>query len=313
MKAIERIINCLKSSKHEGILQSELSSKLNLSKSTISEILSFLERKGVVVREIEAGKSFRLWLSEYYPKPRKGILKLGILKASEYACILDVFDGIVRVYDNTIDLTRDLTLSRVDLGASPFITQLMFGIMMKNIKIIRLVAMNGSGIVFGDKKNGVFGTSEMSVMEINLKAVRDRFNIRKFEYFSSPESMINSLPFLEGIAIWEPYISSIDRKKIYFNEILGDHPCCSLAINIESFKVNKDLIKEFIDMLDNAKPNIKRVSDLLGFDEKVVEESIKSYKFNTEIEVETLRNYLKLSGIDISLESMLSVVDSEYV
>ena len=313
MKALEKIINCLKNSRYEGVLQSELSSKLNLSKSTVSEILSFLEKRGVVVREIEAGKSFRLWLSEYYPKPRRGILKLGILKASEYACILDVFDGIVRVYDNTIDLTRDLTLGRVDLGASPFITQLMFGIMMKNIKVIRLVAMNGSGIVFGDRKNGVFGTSEMSVMEINLKAVRDRFNIRRFEYFSSPESMIDSLPLLEGIAIWEPYISSMDKKKIYFNEILGDHPCCSLAVNVESFKVNKELIKEFISMLDNAKPNIKRVSEVLGFDEGVIRKSVESYKFNTEIEVETLKNYLKLAGIDISVESMLSVVNPEYV
>ncbi len=309
MNVNERILSELRRSKERGLLQSELVKRLRVSKSTISEALAKLEKAGVVVREVEAGKSLRVWLKEFYPKPIKGLLKLGILKASEYACVLDSFEGLVRVYDNAIDLTKDLVLGRIDLAASPFVTQVMFGVMMKNLKILRSVAYNGSGIVFGGAENGIFGSTELSAMEIMLRIVKDEIGLKKFEFFSTPESMISSLGKLNGIAIWEPYFSSISGDKKFFREFIGDHPCCTLAVNVNSLEENGDLIEEFLERYDKSKPNIERVAEKCGFAKDDVERSISSYKFVKEIREDDLVEFLKLARIEVSEESLKTVLE----
>ncbi len=304
MRVVERVLAELRKSKERGLLQSELVRKVGASKSTVSEVLSELEKKGVIVREQEGGKSLRVWLTELYPKPIKGKLKLGILKSSEYACLLSGFSGIVKVYNNAMDLTRDLVLGRVDLAASPFVTQVMFGVMMKNIRIVRGVAYNGSGVVFGDEKNGIFGSSELSAMEIMLRLVKDEIGLKKFRYFSSPEEMISSLNSLNGVGIWEPYFSSLNRDKVFFKDIIGDHPCCTLAVNVESFEENKDLIKDFLAEYDKAKPDPEKLAEICGFSKEEVEKSLKSYTFVKEVREDELLDFLKLAKIEISRESL---------
>ncbi|ADC66149.1 conserved hypothetical protein [Ferroglobus placidus DSM 10642] len=313
MKVAEKILDELRKSKERGLLQSELVRRIGASKSTVSDVLSELEGKGIVVREKEAGKSLRVWLAEFYPKPIKGKLKLGILKSSEYACLLSRFRGIVRVYNNAMDLTRDLVLGRIDLAASPFVTQVMFGVMMKNIRIVRGVAYNGSGVVFGDEKNGIFGSSELSAMEIMLRLVKDEIGLKKFRYFSSPEEMISSLKYLNGIGIWEPYFSSLDRDKVFFKDIIGDHPCCTLAVNVESFEENKSLIKDFLADYDKAKPNAEKLAEICGFSKEDVEKSLKSYIFVKEVREDELIDFLKLAKIEISRESLESLFELQNV
>ncbi len=303
----ERLLRLLKDAKYDGILQSEIVKALGVSKSRVSEILSYLEKKGVIVRKIEIGKSYRVWLSRYYPFGE--LIRVGILKSTEYAAIISSVSYDVLIYDNAIDLTRDLVLEKVDVAASPLVTQVMFGIMMKNLKIFNVIAENGSGVVFGDKKNGIFGTTEMSAMEMNLKAVRDRLDVRCFRYFASPEKMIANLKGVEGIAIWEPFISMIKRDKIYFDEIIGNYPCCTIAANKNALKSKKEQVEEVVRDVQKGKIDVKRTSEILAFDKEIVENSVKSYNFNPDYSVNEILSYLRRGGIEISKESLINIFE----
>jgi len=287
MRAEEKIIFLLESAKERGVLQSEIARKLNLSKSTVSEILSQLEEKKIVYREEISNKSYRVWCVKHCPKPVKGVLRLGFLRASEYAKVVDAGEkvgAIFKIYRNSLEATRDLVHGCVDILASPFITQLFFGVLMKNIKIFRVVAMNGSGIAFSGGKG--YGCSEFSTMERMLRKYLKVKGLKEdIKFFESPEDMISDFRKLKGIAIWEPYLSTFSEVE-HFSETLGDFICCSLAVNEEFLSMNQDLFEDFIKYYDKASADrgAKRIAELLDFPEEAVRKSLSSYIFDAGIE-----------------------------
>ncbi len=293
MDAENRILKLLENVGADGILQSEIPVKLNLSKSTVSEIISSLEEKGVVVRRKVSAKSYRVWLVKHFPEPIEGIARIGILKASEYPKVVSAAErigAIVKVYDSSLKLTKDLVHGYVDVAASPLITQAFFGVLMKNIKIFRIVAMNGSGIVFSSSESEWFGCSEFSTMERNLRRYMHVKKIpAQIRYFSSPESMIEALDELRGIAIWEPYLTMLSDRKIEpFSDSLGDFICCTLAANDKFIEVNEDLLNEFLSEFDKAKYGKREaeiLAELIGFDAEIIRSSFSSYIFDVEQEL----------------------------
>ncbi len=287
MKAEERILSLLEASKNRGELQSEIARKLNLSKSTVSEILSFLEEKKAVIRAEISPKSYRVWLTKYYPQPIPGVMRIGVLKASEYVRVVSAgkkVGAIFRIYRNGIEATKDLVQGVIDVVASPLITQAFFGVLMKNIKIFRAVAMNGSGVAFSVGKG--FGCSEFSTMERILKKFMKAKGIHeRIKFFDSPEDMIAELPNLYGIAIWEPYLSMLESVE-HFDSVLGDFVCCSLAVNDEFLEVNRVLFDEFLEKYDNSSPKegVEPLAVLTGFSEDLVAKSLSSYEFDVGFE-----------------------------
>ncbi|MEM4702820.1 MAG: MarR family transcriptional regulator, partial [Archaeoglobaceae archaeon] len=267
MRAEERILSLLEAAREKGVPQSEIVRKLNLSKSTVSEILSKLEEKRIVVRREVSQKSYHVWLLKYHPGAIKGILRIGILKASEYARIVgagEKVEAIFKVYRNGIEATRDLVHGVVDVLASPFITQTFFGVLMKNIKIFRVVAMNGSGVAISDGKG--FGCSEFSTMERILRKYLKVKGLKgEIFFFDSPEEMIERIQGLKGIAIWEPYLSMFERVE-RFNDVLGDFICCSLAVNEDFLATNHELFEEFLKHYDKTLPSkgVKKLAELIG-------------------------------------------------
>lgn len=311
MNAEKRIVELLSGRREEGILQSEIVRILGLSKSTVSEILRRLEEGGVIVRERVAGKSMRVWLSEFYPKPVRGLMRVGVLRASEYPHVLlacEDFGAKIKVFDSAIDLTRALAFGSIDLGVSPFVTQTLFALTLRSIRIHRIVAYNGSGVVMKKelKVCKSFATSELSAMESNLKLFLDRIGVSdvKFKYFSSPESMMDGFRRCEfdAMAIWEPYFTMMkDYPRMEFKEIIGDFPCCSIASNVQF--TEEDLLESFLRSLKgyakefDKKKGAEIVSRIMGFDEAIVLESFDSYRFSADpCDFEFLENYgLKLT------------------
>ncbi|MCS7143468.1 MAG: winged helix-turn-helix transcriptional regulator [Archaeoglobaceae archaeon] len=298
MKAEEKIISLLEASKENGELQSEISRKLNLSKSTVSEILSAMEEQKIIVRSEVSPKSYRVWLTKYFPQPLEGALRIGILKASEYARVVSAgkkLGAIFRVYRNGIEATKDLVHGVVDIVASPFVTQAFFGVLMKNITIFRPVAMNGSGVAFSNGKE--FGCSEFSTMErILRKFMKARGINERIRFFNSPEEMVSELSNLRGIAIWEPYLSLISENIEYFNSVLGDFVCCSLAVNNEFLDKNRDLFEDFLVEYEKSDPKegVEELAELIGFSKELIAKSLHSYNFNVDFkdlnrEIEDLR------------------------
>lgn len=288
--AESRIKAFLESAGEEGVLQSEIHQKLGLSKSTVSEILSWLENGKEIVRKKVSGRSYRVWLSKYSPGPVEGLVRVGILKSSEYPKVVaaaEKVDAIIRVYDSSIELTKDLVHGHVDIAASPFVTQAFFGVLMKTIKIVRKIALNGSGVIFSNDRSEWWACSEFSTMERNLRKYMEiKGSGGMIRFFKSPEDMINSLNELRGIAIWEPYFTMMeDCKKESFNEVLGDYLCCTLAVNTTFSEVNYDLKERFLREFDRAKVGGREaelLSEVIGFSADIIKKSFESYIFDPE-------------------------------
>ncbi|MEM0330229.1 MAG: winged helix-turn-helix transcriptional regulator [Archaeoglobaceae archaeon] len=288
MRAENKIISLLERAKERGELQSDIARKLNLSKSTVSEILSFLEEKKIIARVEVSPKSYRVWLSKFYPQPIEGVLRIGILKASEYVRVVSAgkkVGAIFKIYQNGIEATKDLVHGLVDVVASPFVTQAFFGVLMKNITIFRPIAMNGCGVIFSNGRD--FGCSEFSTMERILRKFMKVSGIEeRIRYFNSPEDMIAELPNLRGVAIWEPYLTMLPGKAEYFSSILGDFLCCSLAVNNEFFEKNRDIFDSFVKEYDKSSPKdgVEDLAALIGFSRDLIGKSLHSYNFEVDFE-----------------------------
>lgn len=312
MDAEQRIIKLLKDKKESGILQSEIPSLLNISKSTVSETISKLEEDGIVVRKKVTSKSYRVWLAEHSPEPVEGLIRVGILKASEYPKIVRATrkaGGIVRVYNSGLEATKALSSGYIDVAASPLVTQAFFGVLLKNIKIYRIVAMNGSGVVFSNFESQYFGCSEFSTMERNLRKYMETKNLKaRIRYFSSADEMVESLKELKGVAIWEPYLTLLEGyKRELFNEVFGDFVCCTLAANNNFVEMNKDIFDRFLDNFDSAKvytEDANSIAELIGFDSEIVKKSFSNYIFDVEQDISLIEKELEF----IKLGSLSSIL-----
>lgn len=334
MRARERILELLEKSGEDGVLQSEIGQHLNLSKSTVSEILSQLEGEGVIFRKLVSGRSMKVWLKRHVPFSIQGYVRIGILKATEYAAVVKAAENVskgvveVRTYGDAISLTKDAVYNRIDVAASPLVTQTLFGILHKNLRILRKVAEGGSGIVYSHVTNGIFGTTEMSTMEMNIKRVREVFNVRQLRYFRSPESMVKSFMEgeLEGIAIWEPHLTWLEKKRyrvMPFSQLIGSFPCCSLAANLDALRVNSEIIQEFLSRYDTIvaemlEPETREVKDLeryaadiaeiLGVDVRLAAESLRRYRFDGELNPEEVADFLRKWEMNVSVESLKEII-----
>ena len=159
MGKVERVLLDLIERTGNEVYQSDLVRQSGFSKSRVSEVLSALEGKGLVSR-VPLGKNFRviasgktkIGRSEIRKDKRNSkILRLGIIRASEYPFVLP-FERLLRekldinlslvTYNNGIDLSRDLSLLRLDLGIAPVLTHFMFYSIGSPI---RMIAPAGSG------------------------------------------------------------------------------------------------------------------------------------------------------------------------
>jgi len=320
LNAEDRIVELIRSIGEKGILQSEIARILNVSKSTVSEVLQRLEREGKIVRERVAGKSMRVWLSEFSPKPVDGIVRVGVLRASEYPHVLlacEDFGAMVKVFDSAIELTKALAFGYIDMGVSPFVTQTMFALTLRSIKIHCIVAYNGSGVIMKGELESCrkFATSELSAMESNLKLFLEKlgFDLSKltFKYFSSPESMVELFRACEfdAMAIWEPYFTSLKEEfeHIEFREIIGDFPCCSLASNVQFYDKRRKFVKDFLERLKEYAKEFDRrkaskiIAELMGFEQETIVKSFDSYIFSANLSLDSFR-FLERYGLKLTEE-----------
>ena len=315
MRAREKILSLLKARESDGAMQSEICTSLKLSKSTVSEILKELEAKGEVVKE-KIGRAYRVWHTDFAPFPVARV-RVGILKAAEYPHVILAAKNLnarIVVFENALKLTRALASGSIDIGFSPLITQVLFGLLLKSIKIHAVVAYNGSGVVSRKEIEEArsFATSELSAMESNLRLFIEKkgLEVEKIRYFSSAERMISAFEQgeFDAVAVWEPYFSKLEGFKYEFRDVIGDFPCCSMASNVAFYNLRREKVVEFKREMERClkELNDKKAFEALsffGFGRDVLEVALKRYKFSAEIgrkDVEFLENYgIKLIGENV--------------
>lgn len=315
----ERILKILKRAGRSGLLQEELTRAYGISKSTVSTVLSKLEKEGEILRKKVAGKSYRVWYVNYSPYPPSGIVRVGILKAIEYPAIFLAANDlksprvIIKIYRNAFELTKDLAEGYIEVGCSPLITQSMFALVYRSIKIRAGCGFGGGGIVKRVEEPNVFGSTELSTMEYMLrKYVGSRENVQ-IRYFNSPESMLRAFEKgeIEALAIWEPYLTLLSEKydTLRFDSLFGKYPCCTLATN--NRVENSVLIEKFLDSYIHSIEQLPaRKDEAISLESKAlrirkidVERAFEGYRYHWKLEIEDAKRVLEDFGIRLTEES----------
>jgi len=334
-KVEQAILDILNESRE--IYQSDLVRQTGYSRSRVSEVLSLLEKKGRVSRA-PLGKNFRVILNgngKSVTRSRKDArktLSLGMIRASEYPFIIP-FEKLLRdrmgvtlryvVYDNGINLSRDLSQFRLDLGIAPVLTHFVFFSTGSPIKMIAPAGSGGAAILANtsrkhSKDDFTVATTKLSTMELMLRSSMNDGDIprdSRVEYCSSPGQMINAVLSgeVDATCIWEPYSTQLMKKRgfkrlVRYNSLNEEHICCALAAgNHLEVDFLSRIAKTFRESIDEFRKNqekfIPPYAAFMRFDEKTVNISSKEYSYPTQLDHRGLAKQFEKAGVRIPIAS----------
>jgi len=327
--AEERILSALVENGGE-MFQSEIVRQSQLSKSRTSEILSSLERRSILSRN-QQGRNYRIVLKTECRKQnylgRKKHLRLGFTRAAEYPFVIPFRKkmrndfGIeidLRIYENGLDVARDLSILRLDLGIAPILSAFMFCSLGAPFKIIAPAGSGGSCVVSRDdrgKRSSVpyprVATTKLSTMELLLKSsVKEHFlpDQSKVIYATGSEDMVSGLVSkrYDAACIWEPYATFLARKHglsklVSYNEI-GEHICCALSAgNHLDNRLLRKVVSRFRDSITefgkNPDSSLTQYSAFTGFDNKMMSEVSEEYNYPSDLNPKLISKQFERAGI----------------
>ncbi|BBD72535.1 MarR family transcriptional regulator [Sulfodiicoccus acidiphilus] len=287
MSARDRLLDVL--SKLIDVRQTDLPRLAGLSKSRVSEVLKELEKEGRVVRAKGPGNTRRVRLAK--------VLRIGIIRAAEYPFVLPFIKILkekglladLRFYRNGVELTLDLALGKLEVGFSPYITQLILSTVFPNIKLVAGAAHGGGALV---GRGDPIGSTSLSSMEL-------------WTFLAGKEAVIpaKSAEELErmlltgtvgAVALWEPFVTKLKRMG-YTVEPFELMPCCTMAV---SSTVDSDDVKKIYEKaMDSFKSSKERwlspYAEVLGEDYSLIAEAVSNYVFDPYLDERGLRNKLR--------------------
>ncbi len=309
-KVRQQIIRILKKAGSEGIPQKEMELNLGISKSYCSELLSELERSGLIIRDREAGLNKHIYYVQHYPAPLHGLIRVGLLRSSEYvlliSSIIEVFKESpvqinFRFYNSTFKITEDLVNGSLDMIAAPTATLLLSAVTRNNIRVLSGVASGGSGILKNKNQgNDSILTTETSSMASMVRQVLLRKEADSIEPFDDPRKAVKKFltEKFSMLAIWEPFYSDLLRIEtvtpiLEYDDFFRDFPCCSLAANSKFLETNMGIMQRLLTDYSNnnamgdpasssAKQSVRLIASATGISIDRVSESLKNYDFSTK-------------------------------
>jgi predicted transcriptional regulator len=319
----------------EGYLQADFHSRKGFSKSRVSEILEEMLEVGDIVIRKEAGRSNKVWLSQYYPGRVPGIIRVGILPSVEYfyhiAAIKEYCRKhgerlLVTLYQRSADIIENLIAGTLDFGFSPLVSFIIHP-ENKNLRIISFVATGGSSIFENQSSmNRKIISSEFSSMAILTKAFERRSGELEVTGSGSPSSALSSFLKEETryIAIWEPFATILrdaDKREVFkFSDAMNSMPCCCMGTTL---RVLEDMLLEIQEILSDIEAitarqtiggaineHVKYFSRVLDVDEALIIRSLSQYSFLSGSSEDSIIELLEMIGISMSgdtIKAMLSM------
>lgn len=321
-KAEIEVLRVLESVREDGILQSMLCKLTGFSKSTISYVLSKLSETGAITK-VKRGKEYTIWLTKYAPSKDVKIVRVGFIKALEYAYLIP-FSKLLKdrgyllkfkMYEEGLSVLNDLIQGRLDLAIAPLITQILRSVSVKGgIKIVAVAGRGGSSLVVsgGVKKvsdliDRRVGTTPLSTMELNVAslALSEGIDLEDIEliHSTSASQMVNMLKRdeVKAVSLWEPYPTILEevgyRRLVRYRDYFSDFPCCVLSCRVCNDEVLK-LFRMSFEIFNKKKEEYARAFlKLIGFPERLVERSIRDLSFSPELEKNEVKKELGRAGL----------------
>ncbi|MDG6999451.1 MAG: hypothetical protein JRN15_10090, partial [Nitrososphaerota archaeon] len=219
-----------------------------------------------------------------------------------------------QIYENGLDVARDLSLSRLDLGIAPILAGFMFCSLGAPFKIIAPAGSGGSSVVSATRElhsSPRVATTKLSTMELLMKtSIHEHFLAERSAviYASNPREITKGMVSkqFDAACIWEPYATILTKKhcltKIVTYNDLEDHICCTLsASNTLSDRIMSKIAKRFkASILEFSRaPDsfLDQYSKITGFDQKIINAVSQEYSYSTELESNSITRQFEHAGI----------------
>lgn len=299
--------------------QAQLVKASGFSKSRVSEVLSKLEKDGLITRS-KIGRNSLIQLRTVPKKSRKQI-KIGFTRAAEYPYLVPLrkllrqsslnVEFLIR--QNGIDVMMDLLFSRIDVAIAPLLTQFIFYTIGAPLKILAPAGSGGSSLISSkiSDAEGTLVTTKLSTMELLARLCLNNclFYSKKIFYADSPETMIEMIKRgkVNATCIWEPYATQLEnqgyKRQLRYSEI-GEHLCCVISVrsDIEEGKVDflKSKILASVETFEkNPYLYIEPYSVLTGYEGKVISRCIREYTYPNSIDTCKLERQLTQAGLSV--------------
>ncbi|MEM0365529.1 MAG: MarR family transcriptional regulator [Acidilobaceae archaeon] len=312
----ERDIEILDYLELEGpVTLSTLAYKLGKAKSFMWRRIDKLRSLGLINVKKVGGVSI---IYRVYDKPAPGVIKIGLLRASEYPYILefarmlkDMFSSIkIIVYDEAFRLGLDLASNKVQLGMAP-VSTLILAHRISSGRVHIVGGGSGGGAYILESKGGGLGHATTMASTMELCAEMHKLEPPRV-YKSSGIDILEST--LRGETrygvVWEPY-AAIAKTKGLKADPCNTPICCVLGANksIEaSFRHISRLLSKAISESKAKIDNINAYANIIGLEKVIVAKTIESYTFYEDIPRDLIVNIwgsIKASIVpDISLNQV---------
>ncbi|OWP56158.1 MAG: hypothetical protein B2I17_07440 [Thermoplasmatales archaeon B_DKE] len=324
------ILSDLVKHKEMGILQSEIESHFGFSRAHVSETLSILVSEGKVIERMEGRLLKRVWLTEFYPYPISGTIRIAMLASSEYVpflasalsvCTKNKITLRFRILKSSYDVMDSLISGSTEIALAPFYSQIVYSIVTRKIKILSSIASGGSSVFTNEESlQGNIGTSDTSTMILLSRTFMKTLE-KNVEVYDDPHSAIAS--FENGkfkfITTWEPFCTVLRKKGKYmeplkYEEALGDIPCCASSYRLNASAAERKLFGEIVNeygkLIEGGMASTKLgeaieiMSKEMGIQQEIISESLKSYRFLEGVDRELLMRYMDVLKIPVSMSSI---------
>ena len=225
------------------------------------------------------------------------------------------------IYDNGTDLSRDLSLLRLDLGIAPVLTHFVFYSIGSPIKMIAPAGSGGAAILGNRSRRSSrddFGvaTTKLSTMELML-----RYSIKKGDiprhsnvhYYSSPGRMIDAALSgeVDATCLWEPYSTLLQRKRGFermfrYEDEGEEHICCAMAAgNHIKRDVLYRIVRTFGDSVEKFRNSpetyLAPYATFMRFDQKLTRLASREYRYPSELDHQKLARQFDDAGVNMPL------------
>ncbi len=292
--SMDRVLDLIVS--RPGLTISEIALKLGLAKSTVSEIVTRLEKKGVV-KKVRRGSLVLVYPSSVSLKGRGRRLRIGFVRAAEYPFLVRFASRLkmlgytveLKMYGNGLDATLDLVSGRLELALTPMPTQILFHILSSRLKIIGGGVTGGARVVKVEGgRQGVAVTTRASTMELCLSLSGAAGLVNRLVYASAGSEILQAVEErrVEYAAVWEPYASMLPSyaKTIAECGELGIESCCTLAASTSiPYEERQRIAREYVEALtsfwqEKPEAEITAYADIVNLPAKTVRKSLEKYR-----------------------------------
>ncbi|MEM2472688.1 MAG: MarR family transcriptional regulator [Sulfolobales archaeon] len=326
-----KIIEILEGAGPKGVIQAEIYKALGLSKSWVSEILSSMERRGLIVRTRGPGKTLVVKLSKYADPASGRTIVVGLVPSIEY---LPLPIMVKKLGERGYRIEPSLRRSVVDVAIGfmrgefhiayiPIYTLAVMRQLGAEFKILGAVALGGASIVGyrAPEVDKIF-TSMLSTMEVLAMAYLRTHGLDHAytKYYRDPRDVVETISkdHRSMAVLWEPYSLIAEAeglRRTPLSSIIGDYHCCLL---IARGNMHPDIIELIAnahrESIETLGRNIELASQLfsriVGIEPHIIVKASNEYKYTYHIDKGLLRNIAShakgpLTNIEI-LENLVS-------